>query len=34
MAGIQILYPDVLSADNHAVERSISGEDVEFAIFN
>ena len=34
MAGIQILYPDVLSADNHAVERSISGKDVEFAIFN
>ena len=34
MAGIQILYPDVLSADNHAVERSISGNDVEFAIFN
>ncbi len=34
MAVIQILYPDVLSADDHAVERAISGDDVEFAIFN
>ena len=34
MAVIQILYPDVLSADDHAVERAISGGDVEFAIFN
>ena len=34
MAVIQILYPDVLSADDHAVERAISGDDVEFVIFN
>ena len=34
MAVIQILYPDVLSADDHAVERAISGDDVEFTIFN
>ena len=34
MAGFQILYPDVLSADNHAVERAVSGPGVEFAIFN
>lgn len=34
MAGIQILYPDVLSADDHAVEREISGDGVEFVIFN
>jgi len=34
MAELQILYPDVLSADDHAVERAVSGPDVEFAIFN
>ncbi|HIC71976.1 MAG TPA: C-terminal binding protein [Alphaproteobacteria bacterium] len=34
MAAIHILYPDVLSADDHAVERAISGDGVEFIIFN
>ena len=34
MAKLKVLYPDVLSADNNAVERAISGDAVEFLIYN
>ena len=34
MTGIQILYPDRLSADDHAVERAMVGDSVQFATFN
>ena len=34
MAKFKVLYPDVLSADDNAVERKISGDSAEFLIFN
>ena len=34
MTKFKVLYPDVLSADNNAVERAISGDEVEFRIHN
>ena len=34
MTKFKVLYPDVLSADNNAVERAISGDAVEFLIRN
>ena len=34
MAKFKVLYPDVLSADDNAVERKISGDSAEFFIFN
>ena len=34
MAKYKVLYPDVLSADHNAVERELSGDVVEFLIYN
>ena len=34
MAKFKVLYPDVLSADDNAVERKISGDSAAFLIFN